>query len=171
MPYHISFGRLPTKFPIEPFISARCRSHQSSSLPQQDFIFPRYFRVLSSKDTSPRRIAVEDFFECKTGMKSVDRKLRKFNRDRKWMDYRLSQRIDEHLSRMAALHHGGDCYVAGLAGAKPNDRLWTLGKHVRNNVFWLAHMSSDNIIERARVRHTRKHIRRIRIIRASSGGG
>jgi len=114
---------------------------------------------------------VDNYFEPNTGMKSVDRKLRKFNQDRKWMDCQFAKKIDEHLYRMDALYHGGDCLIAGFAGTKPNDRMWTLGKRVRNNVFWLAHMSLEVLIERARVRHTRKHIRRIRIIRASSGGG
>jgi len=120
---------------------------------------------------TPRRPIVEEYFACNTGMKSVDAKLRKLNRDHRWMDYQFAQKVNEHLYRMAALHHGGDCYIAGFAGAKPNDRLWTVGRNLRNNVFWNVYVSLEVLVDRARVKHARKHSRRIRIIRASSGGG
>jgi len=99
---------------------------------------------------------VDNYFEPNTGMKSVDAKLQEFNKDHRWMDYQFAQKVDEHLSRIDALYHGGDCYIAGFLNARPNDRLWTLGRNLRNNVFWLAHMSLEVLIERARARHGRK---------------
>jgi len=100
---------------------------------------------------------VDDYFDPSTGMKSVDAKLVEFNREGKWVDYHLTQRINEHLSRMHALYDGGDCYIAGFAGARPNDRIWTLGKHVKDNVFWNVYVSLEVLMERARVKHERRH--------------
>lgn len=99
---------------------------------------------------------MENYFEANTGMKLVDAKLAEFNRNHKWLDYRLSQKISEHLYRIQALNNGGDCFIAGFPGAVPNDRLWTLGRNVKDNVFRKAYVSSAVLIERARVKHARK---------------
>ena len=99
---------------------------------------------------------MEEYFACNTGMKSVDAKLQEFNKDHRWMDYQFAQKVDEHLSRIDALYHGGDCYIAGFLNARPNDRLWTLGRNLRNNVYWNVYQSSAVLVERARARHARK---------------
>jgi len=129
------------------------------------------FRVYRNRHRNipKEKNTVDNYFEPNTGMKSVDRKLAAFNRNRKWVDYRFPQKVNEYLYRMNALYSGGDCYIAGLTGAKPNDRLWTLGKPVKNNIFWNVYQSSAVLVERARVKHARKH-ERTKVIGAISGG-
>jgi len=102
---------------------------------------------------------VDNYFEPNTGMKSVDRKLAEFNQDHKWLDYRFAQKADEHILRMRALYNGGDCYIVGFPNARPNDRLWTVGRNLRNNVFWNVYVSLEVLVDRARVKHGRKHER------------
>ena len=112
---------------------------------------------------------MEEYFEASTGMSLVDRKLQEFNKDHRWMDYQFAQKVDEHLSRIDALYHGGDCYIAGFLNARPNDRLWTVGRNLRNNVFWNVYVNREVLVDRARVKHGRKH-ERTKVIGAISGG-